>query len=369
MKKLFPFLLIVVLVISLAGCKNNDNTEDTRNQSENIQNTENTPQNSEMDTEIGTEAETQVAEEETEQPEVSNSKALQVKGAKLCDASGNPFQLRGVSTHGLAWFPQFVNKKAVADIHSWGANVLRLAMYTAEYAGYCEGGNQSELKQLVCDGVEYATENDMYAIIDWHVLNDNDPNKYVKEAKAFFKEMSAKFADYDNVLYEICNEPCNGTSWDSIKKYANAVIPVIRENDKDAIIIVGTPNWSQFVDQAAADPITGYENIMYALHFYAATHKDDLRNKMKDAAKAGLPIFVSEFGICDASGNGSIDKDSANKWVKEMDKLGISYVCWNLSNKDESSALIKSSCTKTSGFSDSDLSEEGKWLKNLLNRL
>ncbi len=48
-----------------------------------------------------------------------------------------------------------------------------------------------------------------------------------------------------------------------------AVIPVIRENDKDAVIIVGTPTWSQDVDQAAASPISGYKNIMYAFHFYA----------------------------------------------------------------------------------------------------
>ena len=109
------------------------------------------------------------------------------------------------------------------------------------------------------------------------------------------------------------------------------------------MIIVGTPNWSQQVDEAAGDPITGEKNIMYALHFYAGTHKDDLRNKMIRAAKAGLPIFCSEFGISDASGNGSLDIESGNKWIAVMDELDISYVCWNLANKSESSSLLKSS--------------------------
>ena len=94
------------------------------------------------------------------------------------------------------------------------------------------------------------------------------------------------------------------------------------------------------VDEAVKDPVTGYDNIMYTLHFYAATHKEDLQNKLKSAADAGLPIFVSEFGI--------------------------SYVCWNLSNKDEKSALLTPACDKTSGFTYEDLSDEGKWLYGVL---
>jgi endoglucanase len=119
------------------------------------------------------------------------------------------------------------------------------------------------------------------------------------------------------------------------------------------------------VDKAAAKPLS-FQNVMYTLHFYAATHKEDLRNRMTQAIDSGLPVFVSEFGICDASGNGAIDEDSANKWVETMNRYKVSYVCWNLSNKAESSALISSGCSKTSGFADSDLSQEGKWLKNVL---
>ena len=293
--------------------------------------------------------------------------ALQVIGTQLCDGNGNAVQLRGISTHGLAWFPDYVNAELFRELHDeWKANVVRLAMYTAEYGGYCSGGDQKKLKQLIADGVQYATDNDMYVIIDWHILSDGDPNTYKEDAKAFFGEMSETYSGYDNVLYEICNEPNGGTSWSSIKSYAEEIIPVIRANDEDAVILVGTPNWSQYVDQAAADPITAYSNIMYTLHFYAATHTDGLRSTMAAAIDAGLPVFVSEYGICDASGNGAIDEKQANAWMELMDRYGVSYVAWNLSNKNETSAVFKNSCNKLSGFTQEDLSSSGRWLYDML---
>ncbi len=293
--------------------------------------------------------------------------ALRVEGTQLVGSGGEAVQLRGISTHGLAWFPDYVNEACFRELReSWQANVIRLALYTAEYGGYCSGGDRETLKGLVEAGVEYAEQTDLYVIIDWHILSDGNPNTHREEAKEFFSEMSARYADREHVLYEICNEPNGGTTWQEIKAYAEEVIGVIRENDADAVILVGTPNWSQYVDQAAADPIAGHENLMYTLHFYAATHKEELREKMTAAAAAGLPVFVSEFGICDASGSGGIDEEQANAWVRQMDTLGISYVAWNLSNKEETSALLKSSCQKSSGFDAEDLSASGQWLYQVL---
>ena len=251
--------------------------------------------------------------------------ALSVNGTQLVDQNGNPVQLRGISTHGLSWFPNFVDQNAFRQFREeWNVNVMRLAMYTHENGGYCTDGNKENLKNIIYRGVQYATDNDMYVIIDWHVLQEQNPNVYKEEAKKFFSEMSEKYKDYNNVIYEICNEPNGGVGWSEVKSYAEEIIPIIRANDEKAIILVGTPNWSQRVDEAANDPITGYDNIMYTLHFYAATHKDDLRNTMVNAINAGLPVFVSEYGICDASGNGGLDKDSAQKWVDTMNSYGVS---------------------------------------------
>lgn len=295
--------------------------------------------------------------------------ALSVSGTQLVDAYGAPYQLRGVSTHGLSWFPQYANKEAFRTMRDeWGVNVVRLAMYTAEYGGYCVGdqNNKNRLKQLVYDSVDAAAELGMYVIVDWHVLNDRDPNVYADQAAAFFRETAKRYASYGNVIYEICNEPNGGVSWQSVKSYAEQIIPVIREYDTDAVIIVGTPTWSQDVDQAAADPVTGYQNIMYALHFYADTHRDSLRQKMVNAIGAGLPIFVSEYGICDASGSGAVNRSQADQWVSTMDENGVSYCIWNLSNKAETSALIRSNVTATSGWSYEDLSDSGKWFVDMM---
>lgn len=312
----------------------------------------------------------QIAEAKTTTYYDASAGRMHVKGTKLVDKKGHEVQLRGVSTHGLSWYPQYVNDKCFAQLHDkWGANVVRLAMYTEEYNGYCSGDakNRSDLKKLIKKGVRLAKKHKMYVIVDWHILSDGNPNSHKKEAKAFFREMSREFKGYNNVIYEICNEPNNGTSWKEIKSYAKSVISTIRENDKKAVIVVGTPTWSQDVDQAAADPIKG-DNIMYALHFYAATHKADLRNKMTAAINKGLPVFVTEYGICDASGNGAIDKREADRWIQTMDEYGVSYIAWNLSNKQESSSIIKSSCPKVSGFKKSELSDEGRWLYHLLRK-
>lgn len=293
--------------------------------------------------------------------------ALRVEGTQLVAEDGTPVQLRGVSTHGLAWFPQFVNEDCFRQLHDeWGASVVRLAMYTAESGGWCTDGDRDQLRALIDTGVQAATAADLYVIVDWHILSDNDPNTYRDDAVAFFDEMSARYAGQNNVLYEICNEPNGATTWQDVKDYAASVIPAIRANAADAVILVGTPTWSQRVDETAADPITGFDNLMYTLHFYAATHKDDLRATLTTAVEGDLPVFVSEFGICDASGNGAIDEGQADEWVALLDRLGISYVMWSLSNKDESASVVKSTCDKTSGFGDDDLAEAGLWLRATL---
>lgn len=289
---------------------------------------------------------------------------LSVSKGKVVNSKGKSFVIKGVSTHGLAWYPEYVNKEAFKTLRdTWGVNTIRLAMYTADYNGYCTGGSQKELKKKIDQGVKYATDLGMYVIIDWHILSDGNPLTYKNQANQFFREIAKKYSSYGNVMYEICNEPNGkGGSWKNIKNYANTIIKTIRSVNKNAIIIVGTPTWSQDVDKAKADPVTGYKNIAYAFHFYAGTHKSSLRSKLEKAVKKGLPVIVTEFGISEASGGGKADTAEGNRWIKLLDQYGIGRVCWNLSNKNETSALLKSSCKKRSGWNASDLTASGKWL-------
>lgn len=334
----------------------NISSEDSTDKSNNKENTTSTDSGIKNTVESGTPYE--------------NHGQLKVVGTDITDKNGDMYQLKGVSTHGLTWFPDYVNEDCYKTFRDdWGANLIRLAMYTdtGDSYGYCSGGDKEEIKELLDTGVQAATDLGMYVIIDWHILNDNNPNNHIDDAKTFFEEISKKYADYGNVLYEICNEPNGSTSWSDIKAYAETIIPIIRTNSPDAIIIVGTPTWSQDVDVAAGDQITGYDNIMYAVHFYAATHKEDLRNKVKSALSLGLPIFVSEFSICDASGNGAIDYDEADEWFDLINSENMSYAAWNISNKAETSALLKSSCDKTASFTDEDLSDTGVYIKEKIS--
>ena len=300
---------------------------------------------------------------------VSQHGQLSVKNGQLVDKSGKGYQLRGMSTHGLTWFPEFVNESAFKTLRDdWNTNVVRLAMYVDEWGnGQCYMGNKSGSLELLEKGVGICIKLDMYVIIDWHVLNPGDPSKYTNEAKSFFETVSKRYAKYPNVIYEICNEPNGGASWSgNIKPYAEKIIPVIRKNAPNSVIIVGTPTWSQEIDKPLSDPLN-YKNVMYAFHFYAATHAG-LRSNVENCVAQGLPVFVSEFGTCDASGGGANDFNETQKWLSYFDKQGISYCNWSICNKDETCSVLRPGTSANGNWSESDLTENGKWIRNWLRK-
>lgn len=290
---------------------------------------------------------------------------LHISGSKLMDEHNEVFQLKGISTHNISLYPEYVNEACITELtERFNLNAFRIAMYSAEaddVKGYADGdsSHQEKLENLMIQAVDICAKLGIYTLVDWHILFDYNPNMHTDAALQFFRNICPKLRKYDNVIYEICNEPNMDTSWSDITDYANKVIPAIRELDPDKIIIVGTPVWSQRVDEAAKAPLT-YANLAYTLHFYADTHKEDLRTLMTNAIETGLPIFVSEFGICDASGNGPINDEETNIWIALMNKHSVSYILWNLSNKNETSAILTPTCTKSSGFNEDDFSECGK---------
>lgn len=288
---------------------------------------------------------------------------LSVKGSQLVDKNGNAYQLKGMSTHGIGWFPAFVNEGAFRTLRDdWNTNVVRLAMYTGASEGYT-GSAMLQHEALVRKGINICIALDMYVIVDWHVLADQSPSVRKKDAIRFFDEISKEYADCPNIIYEICNEPNGYSQWDNdIKPYAEEVIPVIRKNDPDSVIIVGTPTWSQDIDKAMNNPLP-FDNVMYALHFYAATHTDWLRQRAENCANNGLPIFVSEFGCCDASGNGGNNFQQTKEWLSLLDRLGISYCNWNLANKNESSSAFKESTHPNGNWTESEMNEGAIWIR------
>jgi endoglucanase len=294
---------------------------------------------------------------------------LQVIGGRLCDQKGDPVMLRGVSTHDLITTESFINDDLFRELsEEYGVNVVRLAVYTYGMGviGYCAKGDRERYQKNVANGVAYAKAHDMYAIIDWHILSDGDPNRYLEDAKVFFGEMAEQYRDHNNVLYEICNEP-NGVDWATVKRYAEEIIPIIRDKDPDSVILVGNPDWSKDLRSVAADPLS-YGNVMYTLHFYAATHGQDVRDMLAEVRSAGLPVFVTEYGVTASSGGLPRDLESADKWIDLLEQEQISYCMWALSKANEACSMIRFNVPKYNGFERDDFTETGLWLLETLKK-
>jgi endoglucanase len=286
---------------------------------------------------------------------------LQVRGAQLCDQQGNPVILRGVS---LGWhnlWPRFYNKKVVQTLkQDWNASVVRAAMGILIEDNYLE--NPEFAMKCMTPVIESAIKQNVYVIIDWH-------SHFLKtaEAKEFFGRMAKKYGNYPHIIYEIYNEPVED-SWADLKKYAYEVIGEIRKYDADNIVLVGCPHWDQDIHLVAESPLEGVQNVMYTVHFYAATHGDYLRERTEAAVKKGTPIFISESGATEASGDGKIDPVSEEKWIQMCERLGISWVCWSISDKNESCSMLLPRATATGPWPDDVVKEYGKLVKSLLKK-
>ncbi len=284
---------------------------------------------------------------------------LKVVGTQLTDQNNQPVVLNGMSFGWSCFHPRFYTNAATRWLHKdWKCDVVRAAMGIEPEKGYLKDSGFN--KRLIRTVVETAIDEGIYVIIDWHSHNLN-----LNEAKAFFKEMATIYGRNPNIIYEIVNEPDYET-WDEVKAYATEIISTIRAIDSNNIILVGSPHWDQDVNLPAEDPITGFSNLMYTLHFYAATHKQNLRDKADDAIKKGLPLFVSESAGMQATGNGAIDYTEWNKWISWMEAKKLSWVTWSVSDKDETCSVLNISASDYGGWKKDDLKESGTKTREIL---
>jgi endoglucanase len=217
--------------------------------------------------------------------------------------------------------------------------------------GYLKSPDSSlELMKKVIDA---CIKEGVYVIIDWH-----DHNIHREEAKQFFGSMAKLYSGYPNVIYEIYNEPDYET-WPEVKAYSDEVIKVIRAYDPANIILVGCPRWDQDIHLAAADPIAGYKNLMYTMHFYAGTHKQWLRDRTDSAIQKGLPVFISECAGMEASGDGPLNEAEWQRWVAWMDSRGLSWVAWSVSDKEETCSVLNPTAASNGNWKKSDIKEWG----------
>lgn len=282
---------------------------------------------------------------------------LRTEGAKLVDENGMPFQLRGMSSHGLLWYPEYTNYQSVLSTRAYGANSFRIAMYANEVnGGYVQ---QPDLSlKLMYAAIENVLAADMYAIVDWHVLSEKNPLQNTQEAIQFFEKVASHYGNEPGIIYEICNEPNGDTTWTDIVAYANQVIPVIRTYAPDAIILVGTPKYSYNIVEVIGNTLP-YQNILYSYHFYAGQFGNEYENMIADCHRNNVPIFVSEWGINEEQG-GEASIQQGKEFVTYLNENAISWNAWALCNKDETFAAIRPECSKYSNWTEEDLTKVGQ---------
>jgi len=290
---------------------------------------------------------------------------LSIKGTQLVDKSGKHVMLRGVSYGWSSFWPRFYNAGTVQWLKTdWNANVVRAAMgIEIGDAGKTYKDNPAFAKKCLTDVVDGAIKNGIYVIIDWHSHNIN-----LNEAKTFFDEISKKYSKYPNIIYEVFNEPDEET-WPQVKAYSEEIIKVIRNNDPHNVILVGCPHWDQDINLPADDPIKGYDNLMYTVHFYAATHKEQLRDRTDAAITKGLPVFISESAGMEATGDGPLNPAEWQNWVDWMEARGLSWITWSVSDKDETCSMLKKTAAATGNWNESDLTESGLKTRAYLRKL
>lgn len=294
---------------------------------------------------------------------VSAHGRLHTAGNRIVGEDGQPVSLAGVSFGWSQWeAARFYNADTVNWLkQDWHAQIVRAALGIHKEEGYLQhpARNLSRVTRVI----DAALAADLYVLIDWH---DHHAHEHADKAVAFFTDMARRYGDRPNVIYEIYNEPLANASWSrDVKPYAEQVIAAIRAIDPDNLIVVGTPSWSQDVDIAAADPIKD-PNVAYVLHFYAGTHKQELRAKALKALNLGAPLFVTEWGTCDASGDGPIDELSVREWMAFMREHQLSHCNWAIYDKRETAAIVRRGASSTGNWRETDLSPSGKFARTLI---
>ena len=286
---------------------------------------------------------------------------LQVSGNQIINKNGAPVSLAGNS---FFWSndnwggERFYNPEVVEWLKTdWNTTIVRASMGVEDPGGYLDNktGNKDRIKIIV----DAAIEKGLYVIIDWHSHHAEDNTE---EAVLFFEEMASMYGHHNNIIYEIYNEPLDISWSDTIKPYAVSVIQAIRSIDPDNIIVVGTPEWSQRVDLAAADPITGFSNIAYTLHFYTVYHHQWLRDRASEALESGIALFVTEWG---SIGYSIIDSE-ANKWMTWCHTNKISHCNWAVNDKEEEWSIVIPGASTSGNWSDEDLTDAGKLAKDII---
>ena len=300
---------------------------------------------------------------------------------KICGNGGAVVTLRGPSLFWSVWGGEEAFKRAVVSSikNDWQADVIRVPIAVDNYgekpSGALDYSNEStrtlngQFTRAV-NMVNWAQEQGLYVIIDFHshrMTNQNNRNEASnrdlrKLAGDFFYQLAKRFPNSPNLIYETWNEPCKNSGgpcdygWSYIKDYHNHAIGSIQAGIRDGgggtrkpLVIAGTPDWSSRLNVLLnsngtknTNAMLGYSNALYAFHFYAASHSDSYKGQVNNAFKAGIPIFVSEYGCTTADGQSGFDATKCNDWQGFLNQFNIGHARWAVTRLSGETAMLKS---------------------------
>lgn len=284
---------------------------------------------------------------------------LFVKGNQILGDHGRPVRIRGVSLFWSQWGSKYWNQRVIQWLRDdWRVSLIRAAM-GVEDGGYLESPDRH--KQILADVVDAAILAGLYVIIDWH---DHEAHLHQKEARSFFSEMARIYGQYPNVIFEPWNEPID-QSWKYIvRPYHEMILGKIRQYSPN-LVTCGSPSWCQDVDVASEQPLDD-PNVAYALHFYAGTHQSSIRRKAEKALKNGVALFVTEWGLCQAHGDGSLNFTETELWLNLLETYNISDASWAVNDKDESCDALIPGADSEGGWGLEDLTASGQYVRKSL---
>ena len=273
---------------------------------------------------------------------------IRVEGNRFVDESGNRIIFKGMAisdpdklVKNGRW-----SKSHFKVVKDWGANVVRIPVHPAAWQGRGKVGYFELLDQAVV----WATELELYLMIDWHTIGNVLSGLYQhpmydtteQETREFWRVIAQRYKGIPTVaFYEIFNEPTvfNGTlgyaAWDDWKAFNEEVVSIIYAHDTDVIPLVAGFNWAYDLKEVAESPIEA-EGIGYVSHPYPQKVEPPYEEKWErdyGFVADRYPVFVTEFGYTDADARDAhipviAGDDYPEAIIGYFDKKGISWAAW-----------------------------------------
>ena len=211
---------------------------------------------------------------------------IAVRGNQLVNAQGEVIVFRGLATSDLASLHRRGQLKTeyFDAARSWKANVVRFAVHPSAWRSSGAG----DYLRLLDQGVRFATERNLYVIIDWHSIGNLAREKFYRnhfgdqstyqttkqETFAFWRAIARHYGTNTTVAcFELFNEPTldhgqlGDCSWAEWKTMMEELIAEIRANGGQAIPLVAGFNWAYDLRPVAKHPINA-TNLAYVSHPY-----------------------------------------------------------------------------------------------------